>query len=90
MKMMKMWAVVLALVAAAAGEENSKEFSIRPSIDGSVTVAQGAFRCSFSWTDCTGGSSEVRLYLFVFRRSFFCLSCSSSLQVWEAKISVRV
>ena len=37
----------------------SLEFSIRPSIDDKVSVSTDGVTCSFSWTDCTGGSSEA-------------------------------
>jgi hypothetical protein len=49
--------VCVALAAVAAQVE--KEFSIRPSRDDSVSVTMEGVTCTFSWKDCTGGSSEV-------------------------------
>jgi hypothetical protein len=51
--------IVFAAVFVASVVAETKEFSIRPSIDDSVTVSDGKYTCTFSWTDCTGGSSEV-------------------------------
>jgi len=52
---MLMLFVMFCLVVA----EPSKEFSIRPSKDDSVSVDLQGVVCSFSWKDCTGGSSEL-------------------------------
>lgn len=51
--------VLFLCVSAVAAEETVKEFSIRPSVDDSVKISVGSTECVFSWTDCTGGSSEV-------------------------------
>ncbi len=55
-----MWLVVLVCVAlvGVAGQVE-KEFSIRPSRDDSVSVTMEGITCTFSWKDCTGGSSEL-------------------------------
>jgi hypothetical protein len=55
-----MWVAVLVCVAlAGVAGQVEKEFSIRPSRDDSVSVTMEGVTCTFSWKDCTGGSSEV-------------------------------
>jgi hypothetical protein len=55
-----MWVTLLVCVAlAGVAGQVEKEFSIRPSRDDSVSVTMEGVTCTFSWKDCTGGSSEV-------------------------------
>lgn len=56
---MKSIVLLLALVVLGLGQKEEKEFPIRPSVDGSISVTAAGITCKFSWIDCTGGSSEL-------------------------------
>lgn len=51
--------VLLVCFAFACAQKEEKEFSIRPSVDSSVSLIVSGVLCKFSWKDCTGGTSEV-------------------------------
>ncbi len=55
-----MWLFFVSLlVLSCFAQKEEKEFSIRPSVDDSVSVTIAGVVCKFAWKDCTGGSSEV-------------------------------